>query len=403
MTKKLFVVITIAVSVIFLASFSAYAATTWYLAEGSTQDTYETWILIQNTSASSDGIVSLTFYKEDGITVSETITVLRSSRYTLPVNDISGMENAAFGTKIVSSGPDIVVERAMYWRNGGGHDSIGATSTATEWNFAEGCTIGSFTEWISILNPGDVSAICQITLMDSSANPVVHDAFTVNAHSRKTINVNTTYPDFANKSFSAKVATTNDVGIVAERSMYRELNETATTEGTCSVGQASTHYVGEIYGGGIVFYVDHTGIHGLIASSEDLSTTQEWSNIKDQEIGVSAQSTCDGQSNTNAIIGQAGHSASAAQLCTDYSVTVDGVVYDDWYLPAEDELNKLYNNRYEINNVLEAAGDGVTDDSYYWASTEADAHDAHSGDMYYGTMYFYDKGNTGSVRAIREF
>jgi hypothetical protein len=56
------------------------------------------------------------------------------------------MANVSFGTKIVSSGPDIVVERAMYWDAGGvhwagGRDSVGATSTATEWNFAQGATL----------------------------------------------------------------------------------------------------------------------------------------------------------------------------------------------------------------------------------------------------------------------
>jgi hypothetical protein len=79
-----------------------------------------------------------------------------------------------------------------------------------------------------------------------------------------------------------------------------------------------THYIGEEFGGGVVFHLwkDASGVeHGLIVDKTDLSTSQVWSNIEQTLIGPSAQSSWDGLSNSNAIVGQAGHTSSASALC----------------------------------------------------------------------------------------
>ena len=53
---------------------------------------------------------------------------------------------------------------------------------------------------------------------------------------------------------------------------------------------SSTHYLGELFGGGVVFWVDQTGQHGLIVSMIDLSAGQEWSNVNATLIGSTSQS-----------------------------------------------------------------------------------------------------------------
>ena len=88
--------------------------------------------------------------------------------------------------------------------------------------------------------------------------------------------------------------------------------------GWTAVAGSGIHYPGELYGGGVIFWVDHTGLHGLICSMIDLSTSQVWSNITNVEIGVSAQSIWNGPGNSVAIVGQQGHVTSAANLCLDY-------------------------------------------------------------------------------------
>jgi hypothetical protein len=69
-------------------------------------------------------------------------------------------------------------------------------------------------------------------------------------------------------------------------------------------GGGFTHYVSEIFGGGIVVAVwKESGIeHGLIASLTDVSSGSVWSNVSSTLIGPTAQSPIDGQANTNAIM-----------------------------------------------------------------------------------------------------
>jgi len=53
----------------------------------------------------------------------------------------------------------------------------------------------------------------------------------------------------------------------------------------------------------------------------------------------------------------------AAKLCADYSMTNEGIVYDDWFLPSRDELNLMYQN-------LKIKGIGGFSDGWYVSSTE---------------------------------
>ena len=174
-----------------------------------------------------------------------------------------------------------------------------------------------------------------------------------------------------------------------------------------SGGIGGKHYIGELYGGGVVFYVDQTGSHGLICSMIDVSTSQAWSNVSSVLIGAAAQSDWDGQGNTNAIIGQSGHTSSAAKLCNDYTNANYGTgVYSDWFLPTPDELNLLYNAKRFVNKTLDSDGNAATTvlaKISYWSSYEYNAVAA---------WYFYfslgyagnsSKSVTNYVRAIRAF
>jgi hypothetical protein len=100
-------------------------------------------------------------------------------------------------------------------------------------------------------------------------------------------------------------------------------------------------------------------------------------------------------SNTNAIIATQGTTASyAAKICADYSVTVDGIVYDDWYFPNLDELNKIYLNKSLI---------GGSFSNYYWSSTESSQTNARVQNFLNGVQTHQWKDPAYSVRAIRSF
>ena len=165
-----------------------------------------------------------------------------------------------------------------------------------------------------------------------------------------------------------------------------------------------THYIGEEFGGGVVFHLwkDAQGVeHGLIVDKTDLSKTQAWSNIDQTLIGPSAQSSWDGLSNSNAIEGQAGHSNSASALCLN---STNGGK-SDWYLPSIDELSLLWHSRFNVNKSLSAIGGATVlpTSAYYWSSTEFNATFAFNFGFNYGSSNFGNKSNTYSVRAVRAF
>ena len=103
-----------------------------------------------------------------------------------------------------------------------------------------------------------------------------------------------------------------------------------------------------------------------------------------------------GYYNTLAIIlqGNSDTSTSAAALSDSYTITIGGVVVDDWYLPSHLELQQLYGQRTVLGDFQRAA---------YWSST------AYS-DIGVWAWFFdgsgsggYAKSNEASVRPIRSF
>jgi hypothetical protein len=173
---------------------------------------------------------------------------------------------------------------------------------------------------------------------------------------------------------------------------------------------SSSHYVGELYGGGVVFWVDHTGNHGLICSMIDNDSGIIWTKVAYQTSTVpgGALSHWDGQANTTAIVNQAGAGTTyAAGLCDAYTNADYGTgVYSDWYLPARGELNLLGNNIYQVQKALDSDGNGVTTAisiSAYWSSSEYT--DQHAWFIYFsdGKMSLYKKNSMYSVRAVRAF
>jgi hypothetical protein len=181
----------------------------------------------------------------------------------------------------------------------------------------------------------------------------------------------------------------------------------AETSGTAvSGGSGFTHYVGEIWGGGVVYHVYRgaDGLeHGLVVAITDQSSLAAWSNIIYVDIGSSAQSNWNGLANTNAIVAQSGHTNSAAKLCLDL---VSGG-YSDWYLPSRHELGLLRYAQFDINRSLHSIS-GATEMyylGYYWSSTER----VGGGDVW--VIFFGDgvhdwvrgKEFTLYVRAIRSF
>jgi len=172
------------------------------------------------------------------------------------------------------------------------------------------------------------------------------------------------------------------------------------------VGKSGQHYIGELYGGGVVFWVDNTGQHGLIISMIDINSSQKYSNISSTPIGQTARSDWDGMTNSNAIVGQAGHTASAAQQCLDYTNEDYGTgIFSDWYLPSKTEFNDLRKNMKAVSKTLDTDGYPATTplNWLYWTSTESNAENAWTYQWWPGKTYVDSKSLQYQVRAVRAF
>jgi hypothetical protein len=172
---------------------------------------------------------------------------------------------------------------------------------------------------------------------------------------------------------------------------------------------ASKHYIGELFGGGIIFYVYDNGQHGLIASLADLDggTGWVWSDVT-LDAGGAEATYFDGVANTATIIAQTGHTTSAAQLCDTYSN--DG--FTDWYLPSNCELILLAKTALTLYTVLAADGDpgtyglkisNIPPYGNYWSSTGLGTNQAKMFDLRDNVILNNDKSFMHRVRAIRAF
>ena len=173
-------------------------------------------------------------------------------------------------------------------------------------------------------------------------------------------------------------------------------------------GTCFTHFIGEQYGGGVIFHLwkDAQSIeHGLVVDLVNLSDSQIWSDLDTVLIGPSAQSFWDGLNNSLSIVAQQGHTNSAALLC----LNSNNAGQNDWYLPSIQELNLLWNNSYNVERSLsQIAGATSLGNREYWSSTEFDdlmscffAFDL--GTTSNGLFIYRYKNDYHEVRAVRAF
>jgi hypothetical protein len=126
-----------------------------------------------------------------------------------------------------------------------------------------------------------------------------------------------------------------------------------------------------------------------------------------------------GYRNTRAIIlqGNTNPATSAAALADSHTVTVSGVVYDDWYLPSTDELNQMCKwargiTGVNLTNLAKACTGGALNTGpgaagfaadFYWSSTENDSFSSLSRLFTNGSGAATNKNVSEYVRAIRAF
>lgn len=148
--------------------------------------------------------------------------------------------------------------------------------------------------------------------------------------------------------------------------------------------------LGQDHAGGIIFYLDDTGEHGLVAAQEDQGATVDWFNGEYVVTGATGTGIGTGQANTSAIVAAQGDGDYAASLCDQ--LVLNG--FSDWFLPSKDELNALY--------LSKALVGGFTED-FYWTSTEHGEGSAWEQVFNTGAQYNANKNFLIRVRAVRAF
>jgi len=156
--------------------------------------------------------------------------------------------------------------------------------------------------------------------------------------------------------------------------------------------------IGDFHYGGVIFYIDQTGEHGLVCAVIDQSDGAEWgcqgtpiSGADGTAIGTGAQNTAD-------IIAGCTTAGIGAKLCADLSLNS----FDDWFLPSKDELNEMYTNITIINSTS-TANSGTEMTNEYWCSSEHDLNFAKIQSLSTGNQVNSGKANLKKVRAIRSF
>ena len=151
---------------------------------------------------------------------------------------------------------------------------------------------------------------------------------------------------------------------------------------------SSSFTIGQSYGGGIIFYIDGTGQHGLISAPSDQGW-MPWGCFA-ATIGGTSTAIGTGQANTTAIVNECSQAGIAARICD--ALVLNG--YSDWFLPSKDELNQMYLQKTVIG--------GFTYD-YYWSSSESNADNAWGQHFAIGYQGNYGKDYADWVRAVRAF
>ena len=183
---------------------------------------------------------------------------------------------------------------------------------------------------------------------------------------------------------------------------------TSTESGTLTWTNLTTligaHYLGESFGGGIVFYVYDNGKHGLIIAAEDQSTGINASTFTSSNCCTTTNAFRDGvhagMSNTERIIISQGSGSYAASLAANYK----GGGYGDWYLPSIAEMKLIIlNSQYIMSTFINS----VDKFKIYWSSNENPSNNK----QYWSNYLILDSGNyiakysnpSIRVRAIRAF
>ena len=153
----------------------------------------------------------------------------------------------------------------------------------------------------------------------------------------------------------------------------------------------ATHYVGESYGGGIVFYVYDSGKHGIVTSTMDRSKRIQRQNGTSTVTNTVTNRIDGSKINTKGISASEDAEKDDVQIYSSYQDSY----YSDWYLPSKYELSLLYLNRAVLG--------GYTNFAKGWSTTEDSRVNAWFKSFATGGSFSNGKDDVVYIRVHRRF
>jgi Protein of unknown function (DUF1566) len=360
------------------------------------------------------------------------LTTAVSNLPSITTTDPSSVGNtiAISGGKITNAGSSPIIARGVVW-------STSPTPTIADFKTTDGTGTGTFVSTLTALLPTTLYYIRAYATNSSITAYGNEKTFT-------TTNVVVTLPTLTTTAASSITLTTataagtitsdggapiTERGVCWATTTLPTIINTRTINGTgigiftsdlTALTQATTYYVrayatntaGTAYGaeitcttlapppfvigqshqGGTIFYLDSSGIHGLIVADVD-QTTSPWG-CATVAIAGTLPDLGTGNANTNLITTACSDITAAARICSNLTLNTQ----TDWYLPSKTELNTLFLNKTASMNLTSGS---------YWSSTQSDVP-AASNEAFYqnfgnGTVSTFIKSANYRVRAIRSF
>jgi subtilisin family serine protease len=191
-----------------------------FLAEGTTAWGFTTYVLIQNPNAAPSD-VTVTYMTSSGARAQDPFTLAGNSRKTIRVNDVPGMTNTDFSTRVHGSA-SIIAERSMYWNNGTGeacHDSIGMDKAHTTFYLPDGQSSGGCETWTLVQNPNATAVTVEISYLTPTGAGNVVRTETIPASSRQTFGM-LQHSGINGRASIMVTSKTPGKKIMVERAMY---------------------------------------------------------------------------------------------------------------------------------------------------------------------------------------
>jgi hypothetical protein len=192
-------------------------AKSYYLTEGATGAFFDLDIAIANPN-SSPAPVRLTFLREGATPILVDETLEPTSRQTIRVDAIPGLESTSVSTIVTSvTGLPLLVERTMAWGEGGygAHMERATDGPAMTWYFAEGSQ-GFFSTYLLLANPNAFDITADVEYLIEGVGAVTRH-YTMPAQRRLTVDAGTDGA-LVGRSFGMVVRFSDPA--VAERAMY---------------------------------------------------------------------------------------------------------------------------------------------------------------------------------------